>query len=70
VLHLEYAAGWKEEGLPWTQQPELYLSGGKLLIPRLELDVERNGGLNSTLRSIRADLDPAKEILSFDLIYL
>jgi hypothetical protein len=64
VLRLEHGAKWEDSGLLWTQEPELYLSGGKVLISRLKRDVDRNNRLNSGRRPILADLDPRKEILS------
>ena len=66
VLRLEHGAKWEDSGLLWTQEPELYLSGGRVLIPRLKRDVARNNRLNSGRRSILADLDPRKENLSLD----
>lgn len=65
VLRLEHGAKWEDSGLLWTQEPELYLSGGKILVSRLKLDVDRNNRLNSGHRPILADFDPRKDILSF-----
>jgi SAM-dependent methyltransferase len=65
VLRLEHGAKWEDSGLLWTQEPELYLSNNKILIPRLKRDVDRNRRLNSGRRPILADLDPRKEIVSF-----
>lgn len=64
MLRLEHAAKWEDSGCLWTQEPELYLSGGKVLMPRLKIDVDRNNRLNSGRRPILADLDPRKETLS------
>lgn len=66
VLRLEDAKDWQERGLLWTQEPELYLSGGKVIVPRLKPDVEKNNRLNSNRRPILADLDPSKDTLSFE----
>ncbi|OAG36753.1 hypothetical protein AYO21_09026 [Fonsecaea monophora] len=66
VLRLEYSAKWEDSGSLWTQEPELYLRGGKVLIPRLKRDVDRNNRLNSGRRLILADLDPRREILSLE----
>lgn len=66
VLRLEHGAKWEDSGLLWTQEPELYLSDGKVLISRLKRDVDRNNRLNSGRRRILAGLDPRKEILSLD----
>ncbi|KIW95724.1 uncharacterized protein Z519_04309 [Cladophialophora bantiana CBS 173.52] len=66
VLRLEHGAKWEDGDLLWTQEPELYLSGGKVLISRLKRDVERNNRLNSGRRPILVDLDPRKENLSLE----
>jgi hypothetical protein len=66
VLRLEDAQNWQEKGLLWTQEPELYLSGDKVIVPRLKPDVEKNNRLNSNRRPILADLDPSKDTLNFE----
>ncbi|KIW31320.1 uncharacterized protein PV07_02977 [Cladophialophora immunda] len=66
VLRLETGAKWEDSGVLWTQEPELYFSGGKVLIPRLKRDVDRNNRLNSARRPILASLDPRKQILSLE----
>jgi hypothetical protein len=66
VLRLEDAKVWQERGVVWTQEPELYLPGGKVIVPRLKLDVEKNNRLNSNRRPILVDLDPSKDTLSFE----
>ena len=48
VLRLEDAKDWQERGLLWTQEPELYLSGGKVIVPRLKQHEERFVPLNVT----------------------
>ncbi|KAH8896398.1 putative polyketide synthase [Thozetella sp. PMI_491] len=63
MLRLELGAKWEDSGYLWTQEPELYLSGGKVLIPRLKRDIERNNRLNSGRRPIVADLNPLKDLL-------
>lgn len=65
VLRLEDGTNWQESGILWTQEPELYLSGGKVIVPRLKPDVAKNNRLNSGRRPILADLDPRQETLSF-----
>ncbi|EXJ69156.1 uncharacterized protein A1O5_08091 [Cladophialophora psammophila CBS 110553] len=66
VLCLEHGTKWEDGGFLWTQEPELYLSSGKVLISRLKRDVDRNNRLNSGRRPILVDLDPRKEILSLE----
>jgi hypothetical protein len=48
LLRLEDRDYWEEKGLLWTQEPELYLQKGKIVIPRLKFDTEKNYRLNST----------------------
>ncbi|GKT48775.1 lovastatin nonaketide synthase mokA [Colletotrichum spaethianum] len=57
LLRLEYGANWQEDRLVWTQEPEIYLSQGRLMVPRLKHDMARNDRLNSTRRPILADVD-------------
>ncbi|RYP45940.1 hypothetical protein DL768_007780 [Monosporascus sp. mg162] len=57
VLRLEYGSNWQEDGLVWTQEPEIYLSQGRVLVPRLKHDVARNNRLNSTRRPILVDVN-------------
>lgn len=64
VLRLEDGADWQDNGTLWTQEPELYLSGGKVIVPRLKPDVDKNNRLNSGRRPILADLDPRRDTLS------
>ncbi|OAP54232.1 hypothetical protein AYL99_11333 [Fonsecaea erecta] len=66
VLRLEHGTKWEDSGFLWTQEPELYLVGGKVLIPRLRRDVDRNNRLNSGRRLILADMDPRKDLLSLE----
>lgn len=64
ALRLEVGVDWEEKGLLWAMEPEIYLSGGKVSVPRLKRDAARNNRLNSGRRAILADSDPRKEILS------
>ncbi|KAI1374307.1 putative polyketide synthase [Hypoxylon crocopeplum] len=66
ILRLEDGANWQESSILWTQEPELYLSGGKVIVPRLKPDTDKNNRLNSGRRPILADLDPRQETLSFE----
>ncbi|KAJ4181992.1 hypothetical protein NW755_010680 [Fusarium falciforme] len=65
MLRLEEGANWQDNSILWTQEPELFLSGGKVIVPRLKPDVEKNNRLNSGRRRILADVDPTRETLSF-----
>lgn len=65
ILRLEDSAEVQDSGILWTQEPELYLQGDKVIIPRLKPDVEKNNRLNSDRRPIMADLDPSQETLNF-----
>ena len=65
IMRLEDGAKWQDSGILWTQEPELYLSGGKVIVPRLKPDVDKNNRLNSGRRPILADLDPRQDTLSF-----
>jgi hypothetical protein len=64
ILRLEDGTNWQESGILWTQEPELYLSDGKVIVPRLKPDVDRNNRLNSGRRPILVDLDPRQETLT------
>ncbi|EAW13520.1 putative polyketide synthase [Aspergillus clavatus NRRL 1] len=64
ILRLEDGTDWQESGILWTQEPELYLSDGKVIVPRLKPDVDRNHRLNSGRRPILVDLDPRQETLT------
>jgi hypothetical protein len=68
LLRLETGAEWQEQGLLWTQEPELYLSNGKVIVPRLKPDVEKNNRLNSGRRPILTDLDPTVGTVSLDYV--
>lgn len=65
ILRLEDGVDWQESGILWTQEPEVYLRGGKVVIPRLKPDIDKNKRLNSIQRPILADLDPRQETLNF-----
>ncbi|KAI9163910.1 putative polyketide synthase [Paramyrothecium foliicola] len=66
LLRLEDGSEWQESGILWTQEPELYLSKGKVIVPRLKPDMQRNNRLNSGRRSITAEIDPAQETVSLE----
>ena len=64
ALRLTYGTGYEDDGLLWTQEPELYLSYGKVLVPRLELDTDKNHRLNSGRRQILVEASPRLQTLS------
>lgn len=66
VLRLEDGADWKNSGLLWTQEPELFLHAGKVTVPRLKPDVAKNNRLNAIRRPILNEMNPTKETLSFE----
>ncbi|ETS80412.1 hypothetical protein PFICI_07941 [Pestalotiopsis fici W106-1] len=66
VSRLEDAKNWQESGLLWTQEPELYQIGDKIIVPRLKPDTEKNNRLNSNRRAILADMNPSKDALRFE----
>ncbi|KAK2006230.1 ketoacyl-synt-domain-containing protein [Colletotrichum eremochloae] len=66
VLRLEDGANWEDHGILWTQEPEIFLSGGKVIVPRLRPDVAKNNRLNAVRRPILIDSDPAQETLGFE----
>ncbi|RAH47735.1 putative polyketide synthase [Aspergillus brunneoviolaceus CBS 621.78] len=66
VLRLEDGTNWQESGILWTEEPELYLSDGNVVVPRLKPDVDRNNRLNSGRRPILVDLDPRQETLTLE----
>ena len=65
LSRLEDGGSWEEKGLLWTQEPELYLQKGKIVIPRLKFDKEKNQRLNSNRRSILVDGSPSKACLEY-----
>lgn len=66
VLRLEDGADWRDSGLLWTQEPELFLQAGNVIVPRLKPDIARNNRLNAIRRPILHEMDPTKETLSFE----
>ena len=56
---LEIGSSWRDDGLLWSTEPELYLSNGRILIPRLKPDSKKNDRLNSRRREIETAADPA-----------
>jgi hypothetical protein len=65
LSRLKDGGSWEEKGLLWTQEPELYLQKGKIVIPRLKLDKEKNYRLNSNRRPILVDANPADACLEY-----
>jgi SAM-dependent methyltransferase len=65
LSRLEDGGSWEEKGLLWTQEPELYLQKGKIIIPRLKFDKEKNHRLNSNRRPILVDANPADNCLEY-----
>lgn len=63
LSRLEQGANWEEEGLLWTQEPEIRLIGGRLVIPRLRSDVAKNNRLNASRRPILTDVDPTEHVV-------
>ncbi|KAL7934338.1 putative polyketide synthase [Trichoderma chlorosporum] len=57
LVRLELGSSWEEEGLLWTQEPELYLVKGKLTMQRLRSDGPRNHRLNAGRRPISEKVD-------------
>ncbi|KAI3325573.1 putative polyketide synthase [Xylariaceae sp. AK1471] len=68
IHRLEDGSAWQENGILWTQEPELYLSNNRLMIPRLKSDVTKNNRLNSDRRSILAPVDPSRRTVSLDQV--
>lgn len=64
LLRVELGSSWQKDGLVWTQEPEIYLSGNRLMIPRVKHDVARNERLNSTRRPILADVHVSGSFVS------
>lgn len=52
VLRLEEASLGVAEGMMWTTEPEIYVSKGRALVPRIKHDMDRNNRLNSKRRPI------------------
>ncbi|KAL7910362.1 putative polyketide synthase [Trichoderma velutinum] len=59
LVRLEFGSTWEEDGLLWTQEPELYLVNGKLTMQRLRSDRTRNNRLNAGRRPILEKADPS-----------
>ncbi|KAL0941432.1 beta-ketoacyl synthase domain-containing protein [Colletotrichum truncatum] len=57
LLRLEFGSTWQEDHLLWTQEPEIYLSQGRMIIPRLKHDITRNDRLNSKRRPIFTEVN-------------
>ena len=59
LLRLEWGSDWQDTGILWSAEPEIFISQGRALIPRLVPDRSKNNRLNSRRRGILADVDPA-----------
>ncbi|KAJ6040214.1 hypothetical protein N7444_009119 [Penicillium canescens] len=57
---------WEHQKLLWTKEPETFLENGKLKIPRLLHDVERNARLNSSRRPITKTVSVADSKFSIE----
>lgn len=66
VLRLEDGASWQDNGILWTQEPELFVKESKIIVSRLKPDEAKNNRLNAIRRPILADSDPRQETLSFE----
>ncbi|KAG5936300.1 Type I Iterative PKS [Claviceps sorghi] len=64
LLRLEFGANWQEERLVWTQEPEIYVVKGRLLVPRLKHDSLRNDRLSSSRRPVLSDFDLERQTVS------
>ncbi|KAI5274298.1 hypothetical protein E4T47_02663 [Aureobasidium subglaciale] len=60
VHRLEDGANHQENDILWTQEPELYLREGQLVVARLKPDLVKNNRLNSNRRAISAEIDPSQ----------
>lgn len=61
VLRLEEASAGVAEGMTWTTEPEIYVSKGRVLVPRIKHDTNRNNRLNSTRRPIVTQVNHSKK---------
>ncbi|POS76977.1 polyketide synthase [Diaporthe helianthi] len=66
VFRLEDGAGWQDNGILWTQEPELFVKGSNVIVPRLKPDTAKNNRLNAVRRPILVNSDPKQDILSFE----
>nr|XP_036578380.1 polyketide synthase [Colletotrichum truncatum]KAF6785623.1 polyketide synthase [Colletotrichum truncatum] len=66
LLRLEEWSGAKEDVL-WTYEPEVYVSKGTLLVPRIKHDMPRNDRMASGRRKIFAQASPEKAALTLQL---
>ncbi|OBT71831.1 Hybrid PKS-NRPS [Pseudogymnoascus sp. 05NY08] len=64
VQRLEDGSNWQENGILWTQEPELYLHKDQLVVARLKPDVAKNNRLNSNRRPVTASFDPCQDKLA------
>ncbi|RYP35294.1 hypothetical protein DL767_003882 [Monosporascus sp. MG133] len=66
LLRLEESSGAQEE-VVWTLEPEVYVSQGRALVPRIKHDMPRNNRMASGRRKITAQVTPEKAPLTFRL---
>ncbi|KAI8627214.1 beta-ketoacyl synthase domain-containing protein [Xylariaceae sp. FL1651] len=59
LLRLEDGSDWEDTGILWSAEPEIFISQGRTLIPRLRPDRLKNDRLNSRRREILVDTDLA-----------
>ena len=59
LLRLEDGSDWRDDGILWSTEPEIFISQNRVLIPRLKPDRLRNDRLNSSRREVLADMNPA-----------
>ncbi|OQE31496.1 hypothetical protein PENSTE_c001G10122 [Penicillium steckii] len=64
VQRLEDGSNWQENGILWTQEPELYLRKDQLVVARLKPDIVKNNRLNSNRRPVTASFDPSQDELA------
>ena len=65
LLRLEDGSNRQEDGIMWTEEPEVYLSQNRVLVPRLKHAILRNNRLNSSRRPILAVVNLDESPVSF-----
>lgn len=68
ILRLTAMDKWDTKGtlseeLLWSKEPEFYLQGGQLLVPRILSHDEQNGRINSLRRNVSKDIDPKSSMV-------
>lgn len=64
LLRLEESSGAQEDTM-WTLEPEVCVSKGRALVPRIKHDIPRNNRLASGRRKILAEVSPEKAPVTF-----